>query len=78
MLPTPGSTWQHSKRKSIYTIIEVKDGLVIYCEKDRWQDYQEKRKTPDEQIQIWARDIDQWLDEREVDGQKTTRFVRLD
>lgn len=70
---SPGSIWQHYK-SSRYIIIGLIDDLVVYAELEKYPTYLKNKDKPGEQLPIWLRQKDQWLDLIETNYQKIPRF----
>jgi len=74
--PEPGQRYRHYRRGGTYTIIgiarhsETEEAMVIY-----------QAEYADAEFplgQLWARPLEMFLEEVDLDGQTVTRFQRLD
>lgn len=70
------SLWQHYKGNK-YIILDLIDDLVVYAELDKYQEYLKSKNKPGQQLPVWLRQKDQWLDIIEPNGQKTLRFTPI-
>jgi len=55
------SVWQHYKGTR-YIIISIFDDMIVYSALEEWNKYLTRKNIPGEQLQVWLRHKDQWLD----------------
>lgn len=70
------SAWQYYTGNK-YIILGLIDDLVVYAELDKYQKYLPNKNKRGEQLQVWLRQKDQWLDIIEVNGKKIPRFILI-
>ncbi|TSC92968.1 MAG: tRNA/rRNA methyltransferase SpoU [Candidatus Berkelbacteria bacterium Licking1014_7] len=68
-----GTIWQHYKGKK-YIILDRVDNLVIYAGLNEWRMFLTRQKIAGEQLGIWARHQNQWLDWIKYKERKNLRF----
>lgn len=69
--------WKHYKGKEYIILGIIYNNMIVYAKLNKWSIFFYEKKKRGNQLAVWLRHKDQWLDWVEIHNQKMLRFSSI-